>query len=93
MLDSFSIYHVLIYITVSLKEAFGQKDVPHHKKRQMEVHRISVHDPWKSQPWPAVFIVPSRGQDGWRRFPLSLQQRQILLTDRSTFIFIKNIII
>ena len=33
-------------------------------KKQLEVDRISGHDPWKSQPWPAVFTFPSRG-GGW----------------------------
>ena len=82
-------------------------------KTQLEVLGNSALDPWEQQPWTAVFTFPSRGQDGWSRFPLSkagqliqqgwlscrddlefrvrdcpkclsLQQRQILLTDGST---------
>ena len=85
-------------------------------KTHLEVGGIPAHDPWRSQPWPAVFTFPSRGRGWLSRFPvsnageliqqgwlscrgpwddlefrvkdcpkcLSLQQRQILLTDRST---------
>ena len=40
-------------------------------KTQRKVLGISALDLWKSQPWPVVFTFPTRGQDGWSRFPLS----------------------
>ena len=38
-------------------------------RKHLEVSRFAADDPWKSQPWPAVFTFPSRGQGLLEQIP------------------------
>ena len=54
---------------MSLKEAFGQKNMPHHKT-QLGVPGIEADDPWKSRPQQfSLSLVEA--VDFWSRFLLS----------------------
>ena len=56
--------------TVSLKEAFGQKNVAAHENTAGSTG-IAAGDPWKSQPWPAFLPFLVEADDGWNRFRFS----------------------
>ena len=58
-------YHVMH--TVSLKEAFGQKNVPHHKNKAWSTRNNSGNH----SPGQQFSLSLVRAEDGWSRFTLS----------------------